>query len=118
MGISDIMFITIYYPPITSDSVNGIVDRINKWLRSLLSRLPIRCRPIIFTDLNSKVGLSKAPHNITVPTVSSAVGGANPGLENYTGAALREILEEFGLCFINTFGQGSQNTYYSGSHNG
>ena len=78
--------------------------------------LPKRCVPVLCLDVNSKLGLVAGPGG-SAPVGSGSVGPSNPGVENYSGAALRLLMEELGLVAGNTF-EGSGDTYFSGSHSG
>ena len=87
------------------------VDGLWAFVGSIISQLPHRCVPVLFTDCNGKNGYTRDADGCLLPTESNAIGGCTPEVENSNGKAFRELLEHQFMCSVNSF-QGPGHTYF------
>jgi exonuclease III len=94
-GDVDFLVVNVYVPinPRTHDE-RTYIQRLWAWTDNLLSQMPHRCVPLIFTDANARVGKGPA---------SDSIGTCQPVTENHNGKALRELLTKHCFSAINTF---------------
>ena len=52
----DLLHVGAYFPPSASPKAKEIAIKMTKWLQDIFNKLPTRCLPIIYMDLNSKMG--------------------------------------------------------------
>ena len=93
----------------------NIIDRISHWILELLTSLPMRCAPIITTDLNGKVGC-KEPN--TMPETEGMNGDNLKLPSSPQGEYISEILgtAEQDMVWANTFHPGGTfASYYQDS---
>eukprot|EP00959_Pyramimonas_sp_CCMP1952_P023975 502424-Pyramimonas_sp.AAC.1 len=76
---------------------------------STAAEQPARCFIVFGGDLNDNAGV---PASDYIPDEFNPVGELFPRPEHYCLKRIREFMEQYGLCLINTF-VGGQDTYYN-----
>ena len=79
------------------------IRRLWAYVGSVVSALPYRCVPIMFTDANAKNGLCKTEGGDWQPIDSPSIGPCTPEVENASGLVFRNMLEQQFLCSANSF---------------
>ena len=111
-GDVDFAFIVVY-PWVQARTIQEQqrIRRLWAYVGSVVSALPYRCVPIMFTDANAKNGLCKTEGGDWQPIDSPSIGPCTPEVENASGLVFRNMLEQQFLCSANSF-MGPGHTYF------
>ena len=101
-GDVDFAFIVVY-PWVQARTIQEQqrIRRLWAYVGSVVSALPYRCVPIMFTDANAKNGLRKGRD--WQPIDSPSIGPCTPEVENASGLVFHNMLEQQFLCSANSF---------------
>ena len=97
--------IVVAYPWVQGRTVSerSRIERFWQYIGSIIAGLPHRCVPIILTDANARNGLCRGEGGAIVAIDSPAIGKRTPEMENSSGVAFRNLLEEQHLCSVNSW---------------
>ena len=103
-GRVDYALLVLYFP-VRKDAKRGAADKLVDWAnRMLQERVPARCTPLVFCDLNDRLGIQvvSAGEWAHSSTYGSTVGSFAPEKEGYSSSMFREVASRHHLCFANT----------------
>ena len=106
-GLYDFAFITIYAPTRRLRGAQAIMRELMLWLEDVLGGLPARCVPIIFIDLNGRLGQEGDGDGVVGPCGSERI--------TPNGRMFKRVCSKFGLMAFNTF-VACGHTWYGGGH--
>ena len=79
-------------------------NRLWQYISGFIDKLPHRCVLVLTLDVNGHTGLMRV-QGATAAIDSSAVGNSGGELVNFSGHALKALLEQQHMCAVNTFGR-------------
>ena len=99
-GALDQLIVSIYFPSVGLAGSEAIYREMLDWLLDLLSRLPVRCNPILLMDGNARMGLAGSTGR---PIETSAMGAYGRMRQNKHGDLLAAFLEDAALFLRQLF---------------
>eukprot|EP00959_Pyramimonas_sp_CCMP1952_P260354 5443684-Pyramimonas_sp.AAC.1 len=103
VGDQDYALFSMYFAPVHVRCHSEIGRRLCEWLEHTTDRLGARAMIVIGGDINSDLGLYRAPDGLVQKSYEKCLGPYAQVLENDNGTTARKLASHSELAFVTTY---------------